>query len=108
MKIVPITDSETAEAELYTHLNERQLKRLYEPAEGVFICESEKVIRRALDAGYEPLSAFVQDTCLQAVRSMIPLYDIPVYVAAIDERLNDHAYIVPGLGDAGDRIFGTF
>lgn len=34
--------------------------------------------------------------------------DIPVYVAAIDERLNDHAYIVPGLGDAGDRIFGTF
>ena len=34
--------------------------------------------------------------------------DIPVYVAAIDERLNEHAYIVPGLGDAGDRIFGTF
>ena len=34
--------------------------------------------------------------------------DIPVYVAAVDERLNEHAYIVPGLGDAGDRIFGTF
>ena len=34
--------------------------------------------------------------------------DIPVYIAAIDERLNEHAYIVPGLGDAGDRIFGTF
>ena len=34
--------------------------------------------------------------------------DIPVYVAAIDESLNEHAYIVPGLGDAGDRIFGTF
>lgn len=33
--------------------------------------------------------------------------DVPVYVAAIDERLNDHGYIVPGLGDAGDRIFGT-
>ena len=33
---------------------------------------------------------------------------IPVYVAAIDESLNGHAYIVPGLGDAGDRIFGTF
>jgi len=33
--------------------------------------------------------------------------DIPIYVAAIDERLNDHAYIVPGLGDAGDRQFGT-
>ena len=33
--------------------------------------------------------------------------DVDVYVAALDECLNDHAYIVPGLGDAGDRIFGT-
>jgi len=33
--------------------------------------------------------------------------DIPIYIAAIDERLNDRAYIVPGLGDAGDRQFGT-
>ena len=33
--------------------------------------------------------------------------DVPVYVAAVDDQLNDHGYIVPGLGDAGDRIFGT-
>lgn len=33
--------------------------------------------------------------------------DVDVYVAAMDEKLNDHGYIVPGLGDAGDRIFGT-
>lgn len=33
--------------------------------------------------------------------------DVPLYVAAIDDHLNDHGYIVPGLGDAGDRIFGT-
>lgn len=33
--------------------------------------------------------------------------DIPIHVAAIDERLNEHGYIVPGLGDAGDRQFGT-
>ena len=33
--------------------------------------------------------------------------DIPVYVASLDEKINEHAYIVPGLGDAGDRIFGT-
>jgi uracil phosphoribosyltransferase len=32
---------------------------------------------------------------------------VPVYTAAIDQGLNDHGYIVPGLGDAGDRIFGT-
>ena len=33
--------------------------------------------------------------------------DVDIFVAAIDEKLNDHGYIVPGLGDAGDRIFGT-
>ncbi|HWQ31124.1 MAG TPA: uracil phosphoribosyltransferase [Negativicutes bacterium] len=33
--------------------------------------------------------------------------DVEIYVAAVDERLNDHGYIVPGLGDAGDRLFGT-
>jgi len=33
--------------------------------------------------------------------------DVPIYTAAIDRELNDHAYILPGLGDAGDRIFGT-
>jgi len=33
--------------------------------------------------------------------------DVPVFTAALDEKLNDHAYIVPGLGDAGDRLFGT-
>jgi uracil phosphoribosyltransferase len=33
--------------------------------------------------------------------------DVPIYTAAVDQRLNDHGYILPGLGDAGDRIFGT-
>ena len=33
--------------------------------------------------------------------------DVQIYCAAIDEKLNEHAYIIPGLGDAGDRIFGT-
>src|SRR3712207_1041146 len=33
--------------------------------------------------------------------------DVPIWTAAIDERLNDHGYIVPGLGDAGDRMYGT-
>jgi len=33
--------------------------------------------------------------------------DVDLYIAAIDEKLNDHCYIVPGLGDAGDRLFGT-
>jgi uracil phosphoribosyltransferase len=33
--------------------------------------------------------------------------DVDIYVAAIDEKLNEKSYIVPGLGDAGDRLFGT-
>ena len=33
--------------------------------------------------------------------------DVDIYVAALDEKFNDHGYIIPGLGDAGDRIFGT-
>ena len=42
---------------------------------------------------------------IKAMQDMHP--DIPIHVAAIDERLNERAYIVPGLGDAGDRQFGT-
>ncbi len=42
---------------------------------------------------------------LEAFTSAHP--DVPVYCAGLDERLNDHCYILPGLGDAGDRIFGT-
>ena len=33
--------------------------------------------------------------------------DVPIYTAAVDEKLDEHGYIVPGLGDAGDRLFGT-
>ncbi|WP_032544295.1 uracil phosphoribosyltransferase, partial [Clostridioides difficile] len=33
--------------------------------------------------------------------------DVDIYVASVDERLNEHGYIIPGLGDAGDRLFGT-
>ena len=42
---------------------------------------------------------------VQAVQEAHP--DVDLYIAAIDEKLNEHKYIVPGLGDAGDRIFGT-
>jgi uracil phosphoribosyltransferase len=42
---------------------------------------------------------------IRAVQNEHP--DVDIYVAAIDDYLNDHGYIVPGLGDAGDRLFGT-
>lgn len=42
---------------------------------------------------------------IKAVQETHP--DVEIFLAAVDEKLNEHAYIVPGLGDAGDRIFGT-
>ena len=46
--------------------------------------------------------------CPEGIRTVQEAHpDVEIYLAACDERLNDHAYILPGLGDAGDRIFGT-
>ncbi|MCP9276729.1 uracil phosphoribosyltransferase [Mycolicibacterium arenosum] len=47
-------------------------------------------------------------TCPEGLAAMQEAHpDVPVYAAAVDRELNEHGYIVPGLGDAGDRIFGT-
>jgi len=47
-------------------------------------------------------------TCPEGIRVFHGAHpDIPIYTAAVDERLNEKSYIVPGLGDAGDRLFGT-
>ena len=47
-------------------------------------------------------------SCPEGIRNFQSAHpDVPVYTAAIDRELNDHGYILPGLGDAGDRIFGT-
>ena len=57
-------------------------------------------------AGFELIPAKKDGlVMLQAIEKEHP--DVDVYVAAVDDHLNDHGYIVPGLGDAGDRIFGT-
>jgi len=47
-------------------------------------------------------------TCPEGVRTLHQAHpDVAIYTAAVDRQLNDHGYILPGLGDAGDRIFGT-
>ena len=46
--------------------------------------------------------------CPEGIKAVTEAHpDVDLYLAACDEKLNDHAYIMPGLGDAGDRIFGT-
>jgi uracil phosphoribosyltransferase len=47
-------------------------------------------------------------SCPEGIRNFQSAHpDVPIYTASIDRELNDHGYILPGLGDAGDRIFGT-
>ena len=47
-------------------------------------------------------------TCPEGISALQKAHpDVPIYTAAMDRQLNDHGYILPGLGDAGDRIFGT-
>ena len=47
-------------------------------------------------------------TCPEGIKALQSAHpEVPIYTAAIDRQLNDHGYILPGLGDAGDRIFGT-
>ena len=57
-------------------------------------------------------AADIRFVCLLAAPEGVEYFtkihpDVKIYTAALDEKLNDHAYIMPGLGDAGDRIFGT-
>ena len=47
-------------------------------------------------------------TCPEGIKALQGAHpDVPIYTASIDRQLNEHGYILPGLGDAGDRIFGT-
>jgi uracil phosphoribosyltransferase len=47
-------------------------------------------------------------TCPEGLKMVEDAHpDVPIYTASIDDHLNDHKYIIPGLGDAGDRLFGT-
>jgi uracil phosphoribosyltransferase len=66
----------------------------------------------AVDRIKETSPRSIKFVCLLASRQGIETFheqhpDVPIYTAAVDERLNDKGYIVPGLGDAGDRLFGT-
>lgn len=85
--IIKITDLSIPELDVYARLSEVQLLRYNEPDLGLFICESPKVITRALDAGYTPISILVEekeikDEVLEIIERCDTIYkDIPVYTA---------------------------
>lgn len=85
-QIIYVTNLSSEELNVYCGMNEAQLLHYNEPREGLFIAESAKVIARALDKGYEPVSMLVEQRRLQAEAA--PLIscagDIPVYVAGED------------------------
>jgi uracil phosphoribosyltransferase len=65
-------------------------------------------IRLLKDAGCKNIKVVHILACPEGINALSTAYpEVPIFCAAIDEKLNDHAYIVPGLGDAGDRLFGT-
>ncbi len=85
--IVEITDFSAPELDIYARLTEVQLLRYYEPKPGIFLAESPKVINRALDAGYEPISLVFEKSHLKGGQAQAIIARCPgktVYTAELD------------------------
>ena len=85
--IVEITDFDDSKLDIYARLSESQLLHFYEPKGGIFIAESPIVIGRALDAGYEPISALIEHKDIegQGRENLERVGDIDVYAAEYDD-----------------------
>lgn len=81
MQIVPITDPSDERLRDYLNLTDVVLRRLTEPAEGLYLAESAKVIERALAAGHRPRSVLLQQKWLDELRPLLKPYDVPVFLA---------------------------
>lgn len=87
MQIIEVTNLDHPELTIYTEHSEKQLATIYEPKEGLFIAESPKVIERALDAGYEPVSFLAEKGQLKEAEYIFDrIEDVLVYIAP-DEQL---------------------
>ena len=84
-KIIELTDFNAPELDVYARLNEVQLLHYYEPELGIFIAESPKVIERALNAGYEPISMLMEKRHVEgeAAKVLARCGEIPVFVAEL-------------------------
>lgn len=81
MKIIRVDNLDLPELAPYARLTEAQLLNRLHPDEGLFICESEKVIRVALAAGFRPVSFLCEEKFLSQVEALIPGIQLPVYTA---------------------------
>ena len=78
----------------YTCLTDVELRRRREPAEGLFIAEGEKVIRRAVDAGYDVRSLLLEEKWLPALADVVARVDAPVYLASLETLESVTGYVV--------------
>ena len=84
--IIEITDFSASELDIYARLNEAQLLHYYEPDTGIFIAESPKVVERALNAGYKPISFLLEEKHIdnQAKEILARCDDVPIFAAPFD------------------------
>lgn len=80
MSIVPVTDPDDARLADYVALTDVELRRWREPAEGLFVAEGEKVIRRAIGAGYPVRSMLLDEKWRLAMADLVDSIEAPVYV----------------------------
>lgn len=94
LRVETITDFSDSRIDAYARLTEAQLRNRLEPARGIFIAESPKVIVRALDAGYQPESLLLERKHLPAAQKIIDTYrlDIPVFTGEDDVLANLTGY----------------
>lgn len=89
LNIKEITDFHAPELDVYARLSENQLVNRHEPEKGLFIAESPRVIERALDAGYEPVSCLVERRHIEGeakevIRRCLEIGNVPIYTAEFD------------------------
>lgn len=84
--IIKITDFNAPELDIYARLTEAQLMNRFDPSNAMFIAESPKVIMRALDAGYMPVSILVEENRMvgESLEAIQRCGDVPVYTAEMD------------------------
>jgi len=90
VNVVEITDFSDPRLDVYARLTEAQLRNKLEPEKGIFIAESPKVIFRALDAGYTPLSFLLERRHLASLQNLIDDYHLDVPVFTGDDELLSH------------------
>ncbi|MBQ9032113.1 MAG: RNA methyltransferase [Parasporobacterium sp.] len=100
MKIIHTTQIDSPELQIFSGLSEPQLIHYFEPAPGIFIAESPMIIRRALDAGYEPMICLAEDTRAQEVCNLFSVADRSS--GAEENSRGDRKNLISGVSPAED------